>query len=161
MAQRGASKGLAFGLVWLVIVIALGVAGGTTAARPPGGTTPDGPMTVWTGEVTAEIEFDDHDPITYTHLLSPSDNAVFVHNGVEYRINFLFLQEEEITGFRQIIIEVDIPLPKVLTLQVGEFQFHVSDARILGRKRNIHAWVLDLSLIFADGQSTEVSLLEL
>ena len=96
----------------------------------------------------------------YMPAMSPRegdlDDTTFTHDGVEYTVLTIFYQE--VGRVRQLVFASDPQLPDELILEIGEDEFPVADSLKLGADGNIHAWRLDSSLGWAEGQSLQVRL---
>ena len=77
--------------------------------------------------------------------------------GMNYVVTALY--HPIVTGNpNHLFFHMDRSLPEELSLQVGSDEFAVSDALILGPKRNIYHWYLDSSLDWSAGDEMAVSL---
>ena len=98
----------------------------------------------------------------YMPAMSPSEGDLgdtsFTYDGVEYTVLTIFNQK--VGQVRQLVFASDPHLPDDLILEIGEDEFPIADSRKLGADGNIHAWWLDSSLGWAEGQTLQVSLKE-
>ena len=118
---------------------------------------------VWCSTLTVGYNADSRITyLGYTPAMSPSggslDSTVFTYEDVDYTIENLFYQEFAGT-VRQVVFEANLQLPDELILRLDDDEFFVSDSLVLGANENIHAWWLDSSIEWTEGQTVEVALM--
>ncbi len=86
------------------------------------------------------------------------DDISFTHDNVEYTVLTIFYQR--VRQVQQLVFASDPHLPDELILEIGEDEFSIAESRKLGADGNIHAWWLDSSLGWTEGQTLQVSLKE-
>ncbi len=118
---------------------------------------------VWSAWLTVGSESDSDTTYTgYISELEPQvgelDDTEFEFDGITYTVVNLFFQQ---TGsVQQLVLNMGQRLPDQLVFAAGTDRFAVSDSNALGLDRNIHAWRLNSSLGWAEGQTIEVGLLQ-
>ena len=118
---------------------------------------------VWCATLTVGYNADSRITyLGYTPALSPSggslDETAFTYEDVDYTVESLFYQEFAGT-VRQVVLEANQQLPDELVLQLGGDEFSVADSLVLGANENIHAWWLDTSIGWTEGQTVEVAMM--
>ncbi len=85
------------------------------------------------------------------------DESAFTHWGVDYAVTALY--HPIVAGDpNHLFLHLDKPLLGEMTLSVGDDVFAISDASVLGAKRNVYHWYLDAGLGWAAGQEIPVAL---
>ncbi len=121
--------------------------------------------TVWSAKMTVGRASDSIRSYTgYLPTLSPSEGALdateFTYNDVQYTILGIY-QQEFGESFKQLVFGADVPLDDDLHFKAGDQVFSLSNAADLGSGRNIHAWKLEETLGWSEGDSVPVSLFKL
>ena len=141
--------------------IASAHAGSAGAAAQDADIDPQG-LVVWSSKMT--VGKSDIASIGYLGFVTGDwpdtgtiDDVAFTHDGMRYVVTALY--HPIVTGNpNHLFFHMDRSLPEELSLQVGPDEFAVSDALILGPKRNIYHWYLDSSLDWSAGDEMAVSL---
>ena len=117
--------------------------------------------TVWSATLTVGEVADDATTIKgygsrSNPVLGDLSNVRFRDRGAEYTVETLIHQQ--FGSVNQLVLEVDARLPDDMVFEVGDEQFDVSDARILGQYEDIHTWFLDSEMGWSEGDTVQVEL---
>ena len=123
-----------------------------------------GPPAVWRAIMTVGMASDS--TVTFLGYLpafdppeGDLDDTSFSHDGVEYSVDGLFFQDDA-GGVKQLVFDAEIQLPDDLVLRIGNREFPVSESLKLGSGGSIHAWRMDDSLGWIEGEVMRVRLLD-
>ena len=86
------------------------------------------------------------------------DDTSFTYDGTDYNVEGIFHQLVR-HGFQQVVFISDKGIPEEMEFQAGDGRFPISESRVLGARKNIHAWPVDTGPGWVEHQNIVVSLM--